>query len=275
MTIALPRRQMSSPLRSIAAALPRGPRDLVRQIVIVSLFDIAYEASRVLAAGDRGTAMAHARSVVGAERSLGMFHELSVQHFAMHSPGIVLDIANWTYFNAQFTVTFGFLLWAYLFRTARYAAVRNTIIVADLLGLIGYLVYPTAPPRMLPGMGFVDALNSTAVNQHSGVISALANPYAAMPSLHTAYAVTFGVWGVVLTRRWWTRALWALYPGLVVFSIVATANHFLLDAVAGALVATVALAAARLAARKRPAVRPASVARIEPCPSCEPLARAA
>jgi membrane-associated phospholipid phosphatase len=96
-----------------------------------------------------------------------------------------------------------------------------------------------------------------------------------MPSLHTAYAVAFGVWGVALTRRWWTRALWALYPGLVVFSIVATANHFLLDAVAGALVATVALAAARLAARQRPAVRPAPVAHMKPCPDCEPLARAA
>jgi membrane-associated phospholipid phosphatase len=275
MTIALTRPSFSAPLRAIAAALPRGPRDLVRQIVIVSLFDIAYEASRVLAAGDRVTAMAHARSVVSAEQSLGMFHELSVQRFAMHSPGIVMDIANWTYFNAQFTVTFGFLLWAYLFRTERYAAVRNTIIVADLLGLIGYLVYPTAPPRMLPGLGFVDALDSTAVNQHSGVISALANPYAAMPSLHTAYAVAFGVWGVMLTRRWWTRALWALYPALVVFSIVATANHFLLDAVAGALVATVALAAARLAARQRPVVRPAPVAHLEPCANCEPLASAA
>ena len=275
MTIALPRRPFSSPLRAVAAALPRGPRDLVRQIVIVSLFDIAYEVSRVVAAGDRATAMSHARSVVSAEQSLGIFHELSVQRFAMHSPGIVLDIANWTYFNAQFTVTFGFLLWAYLFRTERYAAVRNTIIIADVLGLIGYLAYPTAPPRMLPGLGFVDALDSAAVNQHSGVVSALANPYAAMPSLHTAYAVAFGVWGIMLTRRWWTRALWALYPGLVVFSIVATANHFLLDAVAGALVATVALAAARLAAHRRPAVRPASVSHMQPCPSCEPLARAA
>jgi membrane-associated phospholipid phosphatase len=275
MTIALTRRSASSPLRALAAVLPRGPRDLLKQVAIVSMFDIAYEASRVLASGDRVSAMAHARSVVGAERSLGIFHELSVQRFAMHSPGIVLDIANWTYFNAQFTVTFGFLLWAYLFRTERYAAVRNTIIVADLLGLIGYLVYPTAPPRMLPGLGFVDALDRAAVNQHSGVISVLANPYAAMPSLHTAYAVAFGVWGVALTRRWWTRALWALYPGLVVFSIVATANHFLLDAVAGALVATVALAAARLAARQRPAVRPAPVAHMKPCPDCEPLARAA
>jgi membrane-associated phospholipid phosphatase len=270
MTIALPRPPVSLRRRA-ASVLPRGPRDLALQVAIVSLFDIAYELSRVLARGDRGVALAHAHSVVDTERSLGMFHELSVQRFAMHSPGIVLDVANWTYFNAQFTVTFGFLLWAYLFRTDRFTTVRNTIIIADVLGLIGYIAYPTAPPRMLPGLGFVDALNQAAVNQHSSVISSLANPYAAMPSLHTAYAVVFGFWGVMLTRRWWTRALWALYPALVVFSIVATANHFLLDAVAGALVATVALAAARLAARTRPAVRPAPVSTLDRgCPQ-EPL----
>ncbi|MGN6378208.1 MAG: phosphatase PAP2 family protein [Gaiellales bacterium] len=270
MTIALPRPPVSLRRRA-ASVLPRGPPDLALQVAIVALFDIAYERSRVLARGDRGVALAHAHSVVDTERSLGMFHELSVQRFAMHSPGIVLDVANWTYFNAQFTVTFGFLLWAYLFRTDRFTTVRNTIIIADVLGLIGYIAYPTAPPRMLPGLGFVDALNQAAVNQHSSVISSLANPYAAMPSLHTAYAVVFGFWGVMLTRRWWTRALWALYPALVVFSIVATANHFLLDAVAGALVATVALAAARLAARTRPAVRPAPVSTLDRgCPQ-EPL----
>jgi hypothetical protein len=220
--------------------LPRGPLDLVRQIAIVSLFDIAYELSRVLATGGRSTALAHAHRVVDTERSLGIFRELSVQRFALHAPGIVLDIANWTYFNAQFTVTFAFLLWAYLRHTDRYTTIRNTVIAADAIGLIGYLGYPTAPPRMLPRLGFTDTLNQAAVNHHSGAIASLANPYAAMPSLHTAYALIFGVSGVVLARRWWIRGMWALYPGLVVFSIIATANHFVLDAVAGATVAVLA-----------------------------------
>ena len=220
--------------------LPRGPLDLVRQIAIVSLFDIAYELSRVVATGDRTAAFAHAHRVVDIERSLGIFRELSVQRFALHAPGIVLDIANWTYFNAQFTVTFAFLLWAYLRQTDRYTTIRNTVIAADAIGLIGYLAYPTAPPRMLPRLGFTDTLNQAAVNHHSGAIASLANPYAAMPSLHTAYALIFGVSGVVLARRWWVRGMWALYPGLVVFSIIATANHFVLDAMAGATVAVIA-----------------------------------
>jgi len=224
----------------LGSVLPRGPLDLMRQILIVSLFDIAYELSRVVATGGRGTALAHAHNVVDAERSLGIFRELSVQRFALHAPGIVLDAANWTYFNAQFTVTFGFLLWAYMRHTDRYTTIRNTVIAADAIGLLGYLAYPTAPPRMLPRLGFTDTLNSAAVNHHSGAIASLANPYAAMPSLHTAYALIFGVSGLVLARRWWVRGLWALYPGLVVFSIVATANHFLLDAAAGAVVALAA-----------------------------------
>jgi membrane-associated phospholipid phosphatase len=240
MSVAIRHRSVATGRAWLGLALPRGPLDLVRQIAIVSLFDIAYELSRVLATGGRSAALAHAHSVVGAERSLGMFHELSVQRFALHAPGIVLDIANWTYFNAQFTVTFAFLLWAYLRHTDRYTTIRNTVIAADAIGLIGYLAYPTAPPRMLPHLGFTDTLNGAAVNHHSGAIASLANPYAAMPSLHTAYALIFGVSGVVLARRWWIRGLWALYPGLVVFSIVATANHFLLDAVAGAAVALVA-----------------------------------
>jgi len=186
--------------------LPRGSLDLVRQIAIVSLFDIAYELSRVVATGGRGAAFAHAHSVVDTERSLGIFRELSVQRFALHAPGIVLDVANWTYFNAQFTVTFAFLLWAYLRHTDRYTTIRNTVIAADAIGLI----------------------------------ASLANPYAAMPSLHTAYALIFVVSGVVLARRWWFRGMWALYPGLVVFSIIATANHFMLDAMAGAAVAVLA-----------------------------------
>jgi hypothetical protein len=269
MSVALPYRVALTARDRLVSLLPRGPWDLVRQIVIVSLFDIAYELSRVVATGGRGAALAHAHSVVDTERSLGIFHELSVQRFALHSPGIVLDIANWTYFNAQFTVTFAFLLWAYLRHTDRYWTIRNTIIAADAIGLIGYLAYPTAPPRMLPRLGFTDTLNQAAVNHHSGAIASLANPYAAMPSLHTAYALIFGVSGVVLARRWWIRGMWALYPGLVVFSIVATANHFLLDAVAGAAVAVLAgTITIVILPRARRSHRPRTAAALRPERAC-------
>src|SRR5262249_53793619 len=146
-----------------------------------------------------------------------------------------------------------FVLWVYLRRNEAYARLRNTIIAIDVVGVIGYLLYPTAPPRMLSNLGFVDTLDQTGVNHHSGLIAALANPYAAMPILHTSYAVTLGVRGALLARRPWRRGPWACCPALVGFSFVATANHFVLDAIAGAgaaaVAATLTLAVERLRLR--------------------------
>ena len=240
-------------IRSAGRRLPHGWGDLGLQLAIFALIDVAYEASRTLATGDRATAMRHAHDIVGAERSLGLFHELALQRWAMHAPSIVMDVANWTYFNCQFTFSFGFVLWVYLRRNAFFPRLRNTLVAANLLGLVGYVLYPAAPPRMLSGLGFVDALNATSVNHHSGPIAALANPYAAMPSLHTAYACIVAVTGVAVTRNR-ARWLWLAYPGLVVFSIIATANHFVLDAAAGATVATLALTLVRVRAARRVAL---------------------
>jgi uncharacterized membrane protein YbhN (UPF0104 family)/membrane-associated phospholipid phosphatase len=233
-------RPAGKPMARISAALPRGWADLARQLAIFVVFDIAYELSRMLAEGDRSVAMAHASSIVSAERSLGIFAELDVQRWVASAPGAVQMLANWTYFNCQFTISFGFLFWVYLRRNEAYAAVRNTLMLAMALGLAGYVLYPAAPPRMLSDLGFVDTLNATTVNHNSGLIASLANPYAAMPSMHTAFALIVGFSGVMLARSRVLRVMWAFYPALVVFSIVATGNHFFLDAAGGAGVAILA-----------------------------------
>jgi uncharacterized membrane protein YbhN (UPF0104 family) len=255
LTDAAPRpRPASVAIDRIGRALPRGWSDLGVQLALFALLQLAYELSRVFTTGDRAIAIGHARDIVSAERSLGMFHELDVQHFAASAPGFVQGVANWTYFNCQFTISFAFVLWVYLRRNESFPVVRNVLFTANALGLVGYMLYPAAPPRMLPDLGFVDTLNQTAVNHNSGVIASLSNPYAAMPSLHTAYALIVGASAVWLVRRPALRAPWALYPALVVFSIVATANHFFLDAIAGAGVAVAAAllvaAVARLGARR-------------------------
>ena len=100
---------------------------------------------------------------------------------------------------------------------------------------------PTAPPRLLTSEGFVDSLQDAALNQSGFLVTLFGNPYAAMPSLHTGTAILVGSTGVLVTRHLLVRLVWALYPALVVFSIVATANPFSLDAVAGAGVLAVAL----------------------------------
>jgi uncharacterized membrane protein YbhN (UPF0104 family) len=245
------------PARAVALAsavrrgrfLPKGWTDLWFQLALMSTFAIAYELSRVVVRGDRATAMAHAHAVVDRERDLGIFVELDVQRWVLHAPSLVSDIANWTYFNCQFTITFSVVLWVYLRRNGAYARLRNTLLAVDLIGLVGYLAYPAAPPRMLPALGFADTLNQTSVNHQSGAVAALSNPYAAMPSLHTAYALIIGLTARRLVRSRWLRIMWTLYPGLVVFSIIATGNHFVLDAAAGAAVAATAAVAIAAAPR--------------------------
>ncbi|MDX6225339.1 MAG: hypothetical protein QOE64_1715, partial [Frankiales bacterium] len=231
-------RPVSSVFSTLGRMLPNGWRDLGLQLALFAMIDFAYEATRILATGERSTAFSHSHAIVGAEKSLGLFHEQALQRWAMDAPSFVLSFANALYFNAQFTISFGFLFWVYLRRNEQWKTVRNLIFLANVLGLIGYVLYPAAPPRMMNG--FVDTLHATSVNHDSGVISALSNPFGAMPSLHTAYALIVGISGFILVRNRLLRAVWAVYPAMVVFSIVTTANHFFLDAVGGAVVAMVA-----------------------------------
>jgi PAP2 superfamily len=230
---------------AIGRRLPRGWGHFLRQLALFICFDVAYEATRGLSDGARTVAIRHAEDVVTAEKELGIWHEQAIQHWTMNAPGFVLEVANWTYLQCQFTITFGFLLWVYLWRNDAWSYLRNTVIIGFSIGIVGYLAYPCAPPRLLPkelGYGFVDTLQTGSASTQGGLVSALANPYAAMPSLHTATSLLVGSSGVMLCRSLIGRAVWALYPGLVVFSIVSTANHFLLDAIAGAGVFGVATA---------------------------------
>ena len=228
--------------------MPHGWRDFWTQFAVFWTFNIGYELSRGLADGARDAAFANGQRVIDGEKLLGIYWEPAVQDWVLNrAPGIFLELANKTYFNCQFTISFGFMLWIYFRRNHAFYFVRNTILFADFIGLIGYLTLPTAPPRMFPG--FVDTLNSEPVNMKTGVIETFANPYAAMPSLHSAYALTLGVTGALVCRSLVGRLFWAIYPAIVVYSIVATANHYILDAVAGAAVAGFALLGSLAVAR--------------------------
>jgi PAP2 superfamily len=229
------------PVRAIGAYLPDGWRGLARQLAVFVPFDICYELSRRISTGGRTTALQNARDVVHAERVLGIYQELAVQRWAEDAPGFVMAVAKFTYFQCQFTITFAFVAWVYVRRHYAYTLLRNTLFATFMLALPGYVLYPTAPPRLLTSEGFVDSLQDAALNQSGFLVTLFGNPYAAMPSLHTGTAILVGSTGVLVTRHLLVRLAWALYPALVVFAIVATANHFFLDAVAGAGVLAVAL----------------------------------
>jgi membrane-associated phospholipid phosphatase len=124
------------------------------------------------------------------------------------------------------------------------------------IALVGYMALPTAPPRFMPEWGFTDSVSAfTGVEPNSASADLLFNPYAAIPSMHVAFALMLGVSMARIVRRRWARALWLAYAPVVTFVVVATANHWWLDAFLGAVVAVAAAACAQgLFARARPEV---------------------
>jgi hypothetical protein len=222
--------------------LPRGWLDLLWQLTLWFAFLLAYQVARGIA--DRNTAKAfeNALTVIDIERRADALFELTFQRW-IHSSELLTTLTSWTYWMSQFTVVGLTLLWVYLRRNDAFLRFRNTIMLANVIGLAGYALLPTAPPRMFPGFGFVDTLAAfSSVNHGSGLVELASNPYAAMPSLHAADALIVGVVLATVVRRRIFKVLWLLWPAWVWFTVMGTANHFWLDIVAGIAVAAVAAA---------------------------------
>jgi membrane-associated phospholipid phosphatase len=222
--------------------LPRGYIDLARQAAIWFAFLFAYQFARGVADRDPTKAFTNGWRVLDFEqRVTHHVFELTLQQLA-DSSGLLKDLVAWTYWNSEFTVVGIALLWVYLRRNPAFIRFRNTVLLANVLGLVGYVVLPTAPPRMFPSLGFLDTLDSFGgLNHGSGIVSVAANPYAAMPSLHAADALIVGLVLASVVRRPLWKALWLLWPAWVWFAVMATGNHFWLDVVAGIVLAGVAL----------------------------------
>jgi hypothetical protein len=224
--------------------LPRGWLDFGIQLVIWFGFYFSYLAVRHLTDQNPSKAIVNGLRVISLERRLTHhLFELTAQNVA-DSSQTLLTISAWTYWNSEFTVIGLALLWVYLRRHERFTRFRNTILLANLVGLVGFTVMPTAPPWMFPYQGFVGG-----VNHSSALLQTLANPYAAMPSLHAADALIVGYFLVATSRTLWAKALWALWPLWVWFCVIATANHYVLDVLAGIGVAVAALLATAWAPR--------------------------
>jgi hypothetical protein len=218
---------------------------LAVEAVAVALLYAVYETSRGLVAGDETTAVEHARAVTSLERSLHIFVEGHVQDAASAVPGLIGTL-GFLYLTLHLAVTGAYLLWLHRRRPSAFPLVRTALLIGSGLALVGYVAFPTAPPR-LAGLGVTDTISGGHVDLNHGLVSALYNPFAAIPSMHIGYAVIVGVSLVRDGSRPAMRVLGALYPLLVLLVIVATGNHFVLDAVAGAAVAVVALGAAEAA----------------------------
>ena len=219
--------------------LPRGWAHLAFQFVIWVGFYVAYQLAR--GAADRSTVKAFVNGhwVLEKEEALGALFEPSIQR-AVDASSILVTLTSYTYWLSQFAVVGITLLWVYFRHHDRFAGFRNWLIAANLVGLVGYVLVPTAPPRMFPEWGFVDTLGQYAsINHNSGLIAFAANPYAAMPSLHSMDALIVGIVMAGLVRSRIAKVLWLLWPAWVAFTVVSTGNHYWLDVVAGFAIALV------------------------------------
>jgi hypothetical protein len=214
--------------------LPRGWSDLGRQVAIWFGFALVYQLVRGIADRNPTRAFSNGWEVVHLEMRVShRLYELTFQNFVDQKHWLA-TVVSWTYWNSEFTVVGVAVLWVYLRRHDSFKRLRNSVLLANLIGLVGYVLMPTAPPRLL-GVGFV--------NQHrDGLVTLAANPYAAMPSLHVADALIVGVVLASLCRFWLWRVVWLAWPGWVCFCVMATGNHFWLDCAAGAFVGLLAMA---------------------------------
>lgn len=207
-----------------------------------------YDATSNLAPLRVHQALANGRGVLGLERALHIDPELSLDRWLAGHHALAAILSNY-YDQAHWVVTMVLLAWLLLRRADIYPALRNSLVLVNLIGFVVFWLYPVAPPRMLPGFTDVVSSSHAFLDAHSGVLASHANELAAMPSLHMAWAAWCGLALWRMSRRRWVRAVALGYPCATALTVIATGNHFVLDLLAGLLV--LALALALLAAPRR------------------------
>lgn len=205
-------------------------RRVLREVVLLATLFGVYTAGRQFAAKHTGSAFEHARELLSWQRMLQLPDEASLQDAALRVPHLI-EAANLYYASVHAPLTCAVLLWLSIWRPNAYPHVRWTMVSITGLALIGHIVFPLAPPRMLPELGFVDTAltygQSVYSEQRSG---GFANQFAAMPSLHVGWAVLIALAMVLVTRSRW-RWLWLAHPIITFAVVVVTANHYWLDGI--------------------------------------------
>ncbi|KFG75851.1 phosphatase PAP2 family protein [Streptomyces mutabilis] len=221
------------PLRRLRA--PRRPR-LWFEILLIALSYWTYSLVRNAVPEQRGQALRNADWIWQVEQQLGIAVEESVNHAVNSVTWLVVGM-NYYYATLHFVVTLGVLVWLYRSHPGRYAATRLVLFATTGVALVGYYLYPLAPPRLMNGGHFIDTVmvHETWGSMASGDLKNMSNQYAAMPSMHIGWSVWCGLTIFALASVPWVRVLGLVYPVLTLVVIVATANHFWLDAVGGVL----------------------------------------
>lgn len=214
---------------------PRRPR-LWFEILLIAVSYWTYSLIRNAVPEQRAQALRNADWIWRLEHQLGIAVEETVNHAVNSVTWLVVGM-NYYYATLHFVVTLGVLVWLYRSHPGRYAATRLVLFATTGVALVGYYLYPLAPPRLMNGGHFIDTVmvHETWGSMASGDLKNMSNQYAAMPSMHIGWSVWCGLTIFALASVPWVRVLGLVYPVLTLVVIVATANHFWLDAVGGVL----------------------------------------
>jgi hypothetical protein len=212
---------------------PRRPR-LWFEVLLIAVSYWTYSLIRNAVPEQRADALRNADWIWRLEHHLGIAVEESVNHTVNTATWLIIGM-NYYYATLHFVITLGVLVWLYRWHPGRYAASRLVLFATTGVALVGYYLYPLAPPRLMRGGGFVDTVmaHHTWGSMASGDLKHMSNQYAAMPSMHIGWSLWCGLTIFALASVPWVRVLGLLYPAATLLVIVATANHFWLDAVGG------------------------------------------
>ncbi|MEV0798887.1 phosphatase PAP2 family protein [Kribbella sp. NPDC050281] len=211
---------------------------VVREAVLLATLFLVYTAGRQIAAKHTGSAFDHAHDVLAIQNWLHLPNEASIQHAALKLPHLV-EGANLYYASVHAPLTAAVLLWLSIWRPKAYSHVRWTIVALTGLALAGHIIFPLAPPRMMPGFvdtGLAFGQSVYGVERSGG----MANQFAAMPSLHVGWAALIALSMILITRTKW-RWLWLAHPIITFGVVVVTANHYWLDGIVVLLLLAVTL----------------------------------
>ncbi|WP_030238801.1 bifunctional glycosyltransferase 87/phosphatase PAP2 family protein [Streptomyces sp. NRRL S-455] len=234
--------------------------NLLLELLLLRVTYAAYSQVRLAATGGsssagRAEAEEHGQQILGLERAL----HLDVERWANHAVVKIDWLRNLSdsyYTSMHFVVPLAVLAVLYWRRPADYRWARSALGFATLLALVGFWLYPLAPPRLMPGLGYIDTVHGVQdfSQPDYGTLTALTNQYAAMPSLHFGWALWCGVVIAVLARWWWMKVLGLLHPLFTLCAVVVTGNHWVLDAAGGAAVVGVGLGLGYVLTGPRPVV---------------------
>jgi membrane-associated phospholipid phosphatase len=228
---------------------PQGvARDLVGELVRIGLAALAYVGVRAVTEGRPAVAEAHALAILRLERRLGIDWEAAFQAVIVDKETLVA-LANWVYIYGHWPVIATVAAVLFVRHRENYRLLRNAIFISGAIGFAFFALYPVAPPRLLE-LGLVDTVAEQSRAYRTLQPPAVTNQYAAMPSLHVGWNLLVGITLLTVTTHTAVRVFAVVLPVAMAFSVVATANHYVLDVVVGSAVVLVGLLGA-LALRRR------------------------